>query len=290
MPASNNTPIAFSVDFEDWFQGIEVPMKNWDQYVSRIDKGTEPLLELLEKNRVKATFFALGHIAKNNPSWIKRISEQGHELASHGYSHEKVYNLSPDDFREEVATTKKLIEDLTGKPLVAYRAPYFSITPQSLWALEVLAEEGYTIDCSISPIKTWRYGISNCPDEIFYIPEVKITEFPVSPFKLFNKRIAIGGAYFRIFPYFLTRKGIRERASNGRPTMFYIHPWEYDPQHPVVDFHWKAKLTHYTGLTNTIPYTQKLLKDFSFVTVSELVQEYGRTHSLRNIQLSVLKD
>lgn len=290
MTSTTKTPVAFSVDFEDWFQGIEVPMKHWDQYASRIEKGTEPLLDLLETSRVKATFFALGYIAKNNPEWIKRLSEKGHELASHGYSHEKVYNLSPQAFREEIATTKKLIEDLTGKPVVAYRAPYFSITPKSLWALEILAEEGYTIDCSISPIKTWRYGIANCPDEIFYIPEVGITEFPVSPFKLFTKRIAIGGAYFRIFPYFFTRKGIRKRTSNGNPTMFYIHPWEYDPKHPVVKFHWKARLTHYTGLTNTIPYTKKLLKDFSFVTVSELVQEYGRKNSLRNVNLSLLKD
>ncbi|MCZ2355466.1 MAG: DUF3473 domain-containing protein [Bacteroidia bacterium] len=290
MSIKTKASVAFSVDFEDWFQGIEIPMQQWEQYEPRLEKGTQPLLDMLEKNQVRATFFALGYIARKNPEWIKTISSKGHELASHGYSHEKVYNLTPAAFREEIATTKKLIEDLTGKPVLAYRAPYFSITSDSLWALEVLAEEGYTIDCSISPIKTWRYGIANCPDEIFYIPEVKLIEFPVSPFKILTKRLAIGGAYFRLFPYFLTRNGIRSRVENNQPTMFYIHPWEYDPKHPVVDIHWKAKITHYTGLTNTIPFTQKLLQEFSFKTVSELVQDYGGKNSYKNISLSLLKD
>jgi polysaccharide deacetylase family protein (PEP-CTERM system associated) len=287
----NPTPtLSFSVDFEDWYQGIELPFADWSKYEPRIEKGLMPVLDLLSERGQKGTFFTLGWIAEKYPQLVKEIASRGHELASHGYSHEKVYDLTPDQFRTEVSRTKKVIEDLTGKPCVAYRAPFFSITAKSLWALPILAEEGYTIDCSISPVKTWRYGIASCPDEVFFIPEIGIIEFPVSSFRAARRNWSVGGAYFRLLPYFLTRRGIRNRLAENKATMFYIHPWEYDPAHPKVEMERKAKFTHYTRLKKTIPFTRQLLNDFSFTTVSEAVKNITAHHSLPHVSTAVLQN
>lgn len=280
---------AFTVDFEDWYHGIELPYRDWHKYERRVEKGLFKVVDLLNSKNVKATFFTLGWVAKEYPHLIKELDAAGHELASHGYTHEKVYNLTPDEFREEIRTTKKVIEDIIAKPVHAFRAPFFSITEKSLWALEILAEEGYTIDCSISPIKTWRYGIASCPDEIFRITEADITEFPVSAFKLLSKRWAIGGAYFRLFPYAFTHAGALKRKKEGRFNMFYIHPWEYDPEHPKVNLERKARFTHYTRLSKTITNTEKLLNFFEFDTVSNVVKNYQKKHGIKDISIKVLQ-
>lgn len=281
---------AFSVDLEDWYQGIELPFSSWSQHPERIRKGLDPLLELLHKHDTKATFFTLGWIGEKYPDLIRQISDAGHEMASHGYSHEKVYDLTPDAFRDEIRRTKKILEDISGTPVVAFRAPFFSITNRSLWALDILKEEGYAIDCSISPVKTWRYGISTTPDEIFTIKENGLTEFPVSTFKLLHKSLGIGGAYFRLFPYLLTSNGLKQRTKLGKVNMFYIHPWEYDPHHPVVDMERKAKITHYTRLNKTIPFTDKLLGQFKFDTVSNVVKAYGAQRKINEYSIEILKD
>lgn len=280
---------AFTVDLEDWYHGIELPASEWGRQERRIEIGFYKIFELLERYQVKATFFVLGWVAEKYPQLIKALSSAGHELASHGYSHEKVYHLTPAQFREEIKTTKKTIEDLSGKLLVAYRAPFFSITEKSLWALEILAEEGHTIDCSISPIKTWRYGIKNCPDEIFNITEPNIIEFPVSSFNFFSKRWAVGGAYFRLFPYVFTKRALENRGKNGRHSMFYIHPWEYDPAHPKVPMEKKAYITHYTRLSSTLPNTEKLVSNFKFDTVSNVVNNYQKQNGISNISINVLQ-
>ena len=281
---------AFSVDLEDWYQGIELPFDSWNQHTERIRKGLDPLLELLEKHNTKATFFTLGWIGEKYPELIKQITDAGHEMASHGYSHEKVYDLSQDEFREEVSKTKKILENISGTEVTSFRAPFFSVTNKSLWALDILKEEGYTIDCSISPVKTWRYGISTTPDEIFTIKENGLTEFPVSTFKLLTKNLGIGGAYFRLFPYMLTSNGLKQRTKEGKVNMFYIHPWEYDPHHPVVDMERKAKITHYTRLSKTIPFTDKLLGQFEFDTVSNVVKRYKAEREVNEYSIEILKD
>lgn len=281
---------AFSVDLEDWYQGIELPFSSWNQHTERIRKGVDPLLELLDKHNTKATFFTLGWIGEKYPELIKQITDAGHEMASHGYSHEKVYDLSPQAFREEISKTKKILEDISGTEVTAFRAPFFSVTNKSLWALDILKEEGYSIDCSISPVKTWRYGISTTPDEIFTIKENGLTEFPVSTFKLLTKNLGIGGAYFRLFPYMLTSNGLKQRTKEGKVNMFYIHPWEYDPHHPVVDMERKAKITHYTRLSKTIPFTDKLLGQFKFDTVSNVVKQYKAERDVNEYSIEILKD
>lgn len=281
---------AFSIDLEDWYQGIELPFEDWKNYERRIEKGTDKILELLSQHQTKATFFILGWVAETYPDLVKKIAKEGHEMASHGYSHEKVYDLSPDAFREEVRRTKKEIEDLSGQEVIAYRAPFFSITPQSLWALEILQEEGYQIDCSISPVKTWRYGIANCPNEIFKIKELDLVEFPVSAFDMLGRKWAIGGAYFRLFPVGLTNHFLGKRKKQSDYTMFYIHPWEYDPEHPVVEMEKKAKFTHYINLKKTYNNSDKLLKKFSFNTVAKVVAQYKSEQTLNEYSLDLLKE
>ena len=282
---------AFTVDLEDWYQGIELPFDDWGKHENRIATGTDKVLELLEKHQVKATFFTLGWVAEQYPELVKKVAGAGHELGSHTYSHEKVYNQSKEAFREEISRTKKLLEDVSGQAVVSHRSPFFSITNKSLWALEVLREEGFTIDCSISPIKTWRYGISTCPDDIFNIKEIGLTEFPVSRFRFFKKNWAIGGAYFRLFPYRFTATGLNKRLKAGQYNMFYIHPWEYDAQHPVVKMEWKAKITHYTNLSKTYNNTMQLLNEFEFDTVSNVIDHYRKEKGkLPDVSLAVLKD
>jgi polysaccharide deacetylase family protein (PEP-CTERM system associated) len=281
---------AFTVDLEDWYQGIELPYDQWRLYPSRLEIGLERILSLMDQAGVKATFFVLGWIAQQHPELIKKIAQHGHELGSHGFSHEKVYHQTPETLRADIRKTRQYIQNITGQPLVVHRSPFFSITSTNLWALQVLAEEGITIDCSISPIKTWRYGIRGCPDDIFSINDVGITEYPVSAFYVFKKRWAIGGAYFRILPYRFTRAAIRKRQRAGKSTMFYVHPWEYDPDHPKAPMEWKAKLTHYARLRKMLPYTHYLFKDFKFNTVSGAIKEYTDHYAIRSITTADLRD
>lgn len=286
----NRVVNAFSVDLEDWYQGIEVPLDQWHRYPARLEIGLTRILDLLDRHRVRATFFTLGWIAERHPDLIREVARRGHEMGSHGNAHEKVYHLSPEAFRSDVRSTRRRIEDITGHPVAAHRSPFFSITSRNLWALTILAEEGFTIDCSISPIKTWRYGIRSCPDEIYYIEDAGITEFPVSSFQILNRRWAIGGAYFRLLPYLFTRNAFRKRNASGRATMFYLHPWECDPDHPVVPMERKAKLTHYARLNKTVPCVDRLLQTFAFDTVSNVVKRYTADHELRRLTTDLLAD
>jgi len=264
-------------------------MGQWSGHERRLEKGLMPLLDLLDEHNTHATFFVLGWIAKEYPKLIAAVASRGHELASHGYSHTKVYDLSPKAFREEIRSSKALIEDSGGSPVVAYRAPFFSITAKSLWALEILAEEGYRVDCSISPVKTWRYGIEDCPDALFTFEHTSLTEFPTSSFEILGRRWGIGGAYFRLAPYAITAAGIRKRTRARKQTMFYIHPWEYDPHHPRVPMERKAALTHYTRLGVTLGHTAKLLKNFRFDTVARVVEHHSSAGPLQEIAVGDLK-
>lgn len=287
---SDTAPVCFTVDLEDWHHGIEIPMRDWDRHEARLEKGLGPLLDLMEEAGVRGTFFALGWIAEKYPETIRDIARRGHELASHGFSHEKVYNLTPEAFREEVRRTKGLVEEAGGVPVTAFRAPFFSVTSQCLWALEILAEEGHAIDCSISPVKTWRYGIATCPDEIFRIRENGLVEFPVSSITILGRRWGVGGAYFRLAPYGFTRGGIRRRLGEGKPTMFYIHPWELDPDHPRVAMERRAKITHYTRLGVTRSYLAHLARDFRLETLSSAVRYWTGRHGIAEHDLALLQD
>ena len=279
----------FSIDLEDWYQGIELPMPEWKGKEKRLDKGMEKILELLDATDTKCTFFTLGWIGEKYPHLIKRLAKQGHEVASHGYSHEKVYDLTPKAFRQELIRTKKTLEDTSGQKVKGHRAPFFSITQKSLWALEIIKECGFEYDCSISPIKTWRYGIATCPEKIFKIKEIGLVEYPVNTFNFFGKKLGVGGAYFRIFPYYFFSTAYKANTKENKPTMFYAHPWEYDPGHPKVSFETKAQITHYFNLKGMYAKTKKLLRQNNFGTVAEVIEQETTKNPLENISIEILK-
>ncbi|MDA0711497.1 MAG: DUF3473 domain-containing protein, partial [bacterium] len=207
---------------------------------------------------------------------IKSLAEAGHEIGSHGLNHEKVYDLSPAEFRDRERETKACLEDLTGVGVQSYRAPFFSITRRSLWALDILAELGYAYDCSISPVVTWRYGIAGAPEGIYRLEKSGLIEYTLSTWTLMGRSFATGGAYFRIFPPFLTSRPFRSNGRDRGNAMFYVHPWEYDPGHPVVDFEWKARFTHYFNLRSTAGRTRRLLGRYPFDTVSNVIASLDR--------------
>ncbi len=262
----------FTIDVEDWYQGIELPYKEWDNREKRLEFGLNRLLDILDEKNVKGLFFILGRVAEEHPQWVREITARGHTPASHGFTHKKVYDLSPLDFREEVRSTKRRIEDLTGHEVNAYRAPFFSITRKSLWALSILSEEGYTMDSSISPVVTWRYGIPGTPHHPYKFKSNGLIEVPPTSFRMMFRDWLIGGAYFRLLPYGLNKWFIR-KSERSKHVVFYIHPWEYDPDHPIApEMEWKAKTTHYKNLHKTAGNTRKLIQDFSFENPKEFLK------------------
>lgn len=277
---------AVTIDLEDWYQGIEQPFDTWNRFEERIHMGTDKLLAILDQTGTKATFFVLGWLAEKHPGLIERIAREGHEIASHGYDHEKLYNTTPPALHEVLKRAKKATEDAIGKPIFGHRAPYFSLTRQSLWAVDILAELGFTFDSSVYPGTNWRYGIPCSPDALYRLGDTGIVEFPVSTFALLGRKVGIGGAYFRILPLFLTRGGVRQRMANGQPTSFYLHPWEFDPQHPWVRFRWKAMATHYFNLRMTAPRFERLLRSDSFTTMSAVIAAACATGDLPRVELS----
>ncbi len=267
---------AFTVDVEDWYQGL--PLKeNGAEYERRLDRGMNVLLDMLDEFGVKATFFWLGPAARLFPGLLRRTIESGHEIGSHGWSHELVYSQSPDEFRDDIEKSTKTIQDIGGCDVKSYRAPYFSITPKSFWALETLIELGYDCDSSVFPINHWRCGIPDFPLDPCHIetPSGWIWEVPMSVRMIGNRRLpAVGGAYFRIYPYEFTRRNIRALEETNRPAVFYIHPWELDPRHPRIFFDWKVMLTHYFRLSTTRERLRRLLSDFSFTPLGVLLQSH----------------
>ncbi|MBD3349285.1 MAG: DUF3473 domain-containing protein [Candidatus Eisenbacteria bacterium] len=258
---------AFTVDVEDWFDGVPIDPLEKAGSERRLGIGMGVLRELLDDRSTKATFFVLGPVAKEQSALIRALASDGHEIGCHGWSHDLLYSMTPERFRRETEDAKKAIEDVSGTRVSAYRAAYFSITERSLWAFDVLAELGFECDSSVFPVRNWRYGIPDfdtAPGPV-YTPSGSVFEFPLSVVDYPGRRLpATGGAYFRIYPYALTRLHLRRLEKEGRPVVFYIHPWELDPGHPRVAFHWKARLTHYWNLGPTAGKLERLLSEFSF--------------------------
>ena len=263
---------AFTIDLEDWYQGLEIDCHLWGEFADRIEIGTRRLLGLLDEAGVQATFFVLGYAAERAAGLIREIAGRGHEIASHGYGHQFIYKLTPDQFREDLQRSIAILEPLAGRPIVGYRAPYFSVTPQSEWALEVLGEFGIRFDSSLFPVVNYRYGFPGAPREIHRI-RPGLVEFPLSTYRLGGRNIPIaGGAYFRLFPYTFTRFGLRRINRSGQAAMFFIHPWELDPDHPRLNLAARIRVPHYRGLSQTVPRLRNLLRDFRFGTVSQVLE------------------
>jgi polysaccharide deacetylase family protein (PEP-CTERM system associated) len=272
---------AFSVDVEDYFQvgafAHTISPKDWDSWTPHVVDNTRRMLDLLESapQPVKATFFVLGWVAERFPELVPEIVQQGHEIASHGYGHQLVYTLTEDEFRKDVRITRKMLQEQSGQPILGYRAPSFSIVKRTPWAYRILVEEGYTYDSSVFPIYHDLHGNPDAPREIHAIQTEagSITEFPPAVITRFGKNIPTGGGgYFRFFPYFVTARWLREVNRTGKPFVFYIHPWEIDPDQPRIPHApLKSRFRHYLNLKRTAKRLKKLLRDFEFTTVQEIV-------------------
>ena len=274
---------AFTIDVEDWYEGIPVDASTKGAAERRLRIGLDRLLALLAARSIRGTFFVLGPLAQHQPGLVQWLAESGHEVGCHGWSHDLLYTMTRERFREETLRARDAIADATGAAVTAYRAAYFSIVRDSYWALEELAALGFRYDSSIFPVRNWRYGIPDFPLQPQRIETAAgpIAELPITVREVFGARIpAAGGAYFRIYPYVMTRSNFHAAERAGVPVVFYLHPWELDPGHPRVPFHWKARVTHYVNLRSTQPKLRRLLQEFEFGPLSEVLEhEISRTGS-----------
>lgn len=274
---------AFTVDVEDWYDGIPIPAETKRDAERRLHVGLDRLLGLLAEQSVRGTFFVLGPLARAHPALVRALADAGHEVGCHGWSHDLLYEMTRARFRDETVRARDAIAEITGRPVTAYRAAYFSITRASYWALEELAGLGFRYDSSIFPIHNWRYGIPDFPRRPQRIdtPAGEISELPITVREVFGRRLpAAGGAYFRIYPYAVTRSNFLASERAAVPVVFYLHPWELDPDHPRVPFYWKARLTHYVNLRRTEPRLRRLLQEFAFGPLSEVLEhEISRSGS-----------
>lgn len=271
---------AFSVDVEDWYQVSDfesvVDFGAWDDYESRVVGNTERVLALLAEYDVKGTFFVLTWNAERHPTLVRRIADQGHEIASHGYRHRLIYEQTPAEFRDDVMRSKKILEDTAGVAVLGYRAPSFSLTQASLWALDILLDCGFRYDSSIFPISDRLYGIPNARRFPFVIRadgERTLTEFPMSTVRVINRNWPLGGgAYLRLLPSRYMSWGIRRVNREGEPALVYVHPWELDPGQPRIKAAGKRGLsTHYINLNRTEAKLRQLLRDFSFAPARDVL-------------------
>lgn len=287
----SNTPTnAMSVDVEDYFHvaalSDAISRDDWDSMNARVDANTRRLLDLFDRSNTNATFFVLGWVAERHPALVKEIRDRGHEVACHGFSHKLVYQQTPAEFREETRKSKAILEDLTGQPVEGYRAASYSITPQSLWALDILCEEGFVYDSSIFPVRHDLYGMPGAerfPHMLRAPNGAEIAEFPPSTARLFGQNLpAAGGGYFRLYPYPLSRWLIRRvNETERQPTVFYLHPWEVDPEQPKVDVGWRSRFRHYNNLGKCEARLGRLLEDFRFGTVKSVLESKGLIESER---------
>ena len=259
-----------TIDVEDYFQvsAFEdiVNPKDWDIMEQRVVRNTEKVLALLAEHKTKATFFIVGWIAERFPQLVQTIHRHGHDIGCHSYWHRKVYDFSPEDFCADTRKVKSILESIIGEPVFGYRAPSYSITRKSLWALDILKELGFTYDSSIFPIHHDTYGIPGAP-RFAYRHANGLLEYPISTARLFGCKVPVsGGGYFRLFPYWFTRLALRSINKNERkPFLFYCHPWELDPEQPrFKNASLLSKFRHYNQLSKTAFRLQRLLKDFSF--------------------------
>jgi polysaccharide deacetylase family protein (PEP-CTERM system associated) len=271
-----------TVDVEDYFHvaalAKSIERSTWDHREYRAEVSTRRLLDLFEQSNIHATFFVLGWVAKRSPELVREIYRRGHEVASHGMSHKLVYDQTPDEFSRETYESKALLEDIIGAPVLGYRASTYSITRRSLWALDILQEAGFEYDSSIFPIHHDLYGIPDAaqvPTRIATPKGASIVEFPMSTASMFGVRIPVsGGGYFRLLPYWLTRAGLHKlNGELQRPFIFYLHPWEVDPEQPRVRTSWKSRLRHYTNLSGTEARLRRLIGEFRFSRVRDVLAD-----------------
>ncbi len=289
---------AFTVDVEDYFQVSafekHIGRKWWDAHDARVVDSTRRILRLLERHDVRGTFFVLGWVAERFPNLVSEIDRAGHEVGSHSYWHRLIYNQTPDEFRADLCMSRDVLENIIGRPVTSYRAPSFSITPRSWWALEILAEEGFVTDSSIFPTCHDRYGMPNAPQEIHPIatPAGTIWEIPLTVAQIGRWNIPVGGGgYFRLYPWSFTRRllgGINRRLD--RPFVFYVHPWEVDPEQPRVPVASRlSRFRHYVNLSTTELKLDRLLRSFRFGRLCDVVEAATRPDPSKSLSPGVAK-
>ncbi len=263
-----------TIDVEDYFQ-VEnfksyISYSDWDSYQCRVEKNTRLILKLLEKYEIKATFFVLGWLAERYPDLVKEIYTQGHEVATHGYKHTLIYKQTPKEFKDDLIKSIGIIQDVIKEPVLGYRAPAFSIREESLWALDIIKEVGLVYDASISPTEGHdRYGLKGS-DPFIHRLNNGLYEFPQSTISFLGRRYSVlGGGYFRFLPYLMSKYFIRRiNIKDQKPVIMYIHPWEFDPQQPVIQgINLKAHFRHYLNLNKTRERFEKMLSDFNFTSI-----------------------
>ena len=265
----------FSVDVEEHFQvnafENSVPRESWHRFPSRVGTSVDRMLAQLERHDATGTFFVLGWVAQHHPGVVKRIAAAGHEVASHGWWHRRVWQLTAAQFAEDVRSSKDVLEQISGQEVIGFRAPSFSIVPGVEWAFDVLLDAGYRYDSSLFPIRRPGYGYPSAPARPHLIERARgvLVELPIATRRMLGVRVpAGGGGYFRQLPYGLCRGALAQSAAEDVPGVFFIHPWEVDPAQPRLDVPWLTRIRHYRGLNRTEPKLERLLGEFRFTSVA----------------------
>ena len=271
---------AMTIDVEDYFQvqafADVISRDVWEAMPRRVERNTGRLLDILDEAGAKATFFTLGWVAERHPKLVRRIVAEGHELASHGYDHRLATEMTPAAFRADVERTKRLLEDTGGTAVRGYRAPTFSIGPKNRWAFDVLAEAGYVYSSSVFPVAHDLYGSPESPRRPFREEPSGLLEIPLSTVRLFGRNLPCsGGGYFRLLPYAVSSRAMRRvNRADGLPCIFYLHPWEIDPDQPRQEqASWKSRFRHYTNLARTEARLRRLLRDLPWGRMDEAFAE-----------------
>jgi len=272
-----------TVDVEEWYHGndFDLPRDRWPGLESRVELQTDRLLDLLDQTGARATFFVLGCVAVSHPDMVRRIHQRGHEVGSHGYYHDLVYRLTPEQFASQLAESARVISALTGRRVTCFRAPSWSITEKNPWALDVVRSCGLDTDSSIFPLRTWMYGVKNARLDIHEIgggaAGAGLTEYPPSAVRIGGLTVPVaGGVFFRLLPYPATVAALRRINRAGRPAVVYLHPWELDPDQPrLPELPARQTWYHYWGLGKAPRKYARLLSDFRFGSISQ----YRETHA-----------
>jgi polysaccharide deacetylase family protein (PEP-CTERM system associated) len=266
-----------SVDVEDWFcvhnLSRLISYADWDKCESRVERNTARLLDLFGKHGVDATFFVLGWVADRFPDLVREIERRGHEVGTHGYSHQLLTFMRPEEFRADLQRSLVALARTTSQQVRGFRAPSFSLTKRTLWAVDILRESGIQYDSSVFPVAFHPdYGIADADLRPHQLAE-GLTELPMGVAEVLGRRVPCsGGGYFRLYPYAVTRALMRRCNRQGRPVMFYLHPWEADPEQPrVPGLSWSRRFRHYNNLDRTEARLERLLNDFAFTSARQLI-------------------
>lgn len=275
MP-DNELSNALTIDLEDWYQGLTSTSRKyeqWSEFEDRVVESCDRILEIISHANVKATFFVLGYVADQFPDLIKRVADAGHEIALHSYRHRQVSQLTPEEFRADVVRGLEAVQEASGREVLGYRAPMFSINSSSLWALEELRDLGFRYDSSIFPMRNFYYGIHDAPRSPFRpFDGNPFVEFPVATVRLLGMNWPVaGGFYLRLFPYALIKRGIERINREGKPAIIYLHPWDLDPDQPYPNPTLRERFTHYYNLSTTEEKLRRLLSDFRFGPLCKLL-------------------